>query len=82
MNRPDELIVDDPVTRRQQRNAVVLGLILGAACLALMVACIIIFGSHGLPKDPKEWKRLQQQRAAAAGTDQTAPLPPQKDQTR
>ncbi len=71
----------DAVAARQQRHAMMLGLCLGAACLALMVACIIIFSNTGLPKDPKEWKRLQQQRSAAAA-DQTEPTQPQKDQTR
>jgi hypothetical protein len=56
----------------------VLGLILGSGFLALVVTCIIIFKANGLPKDPKEWKRLQEQRSAL-GTGTTEP---QKDQTR
>lgn len=42
----------------------VLGLILGAVVVALMVALIIFFSRHGLPKDPDAWQRLQQQRSA------------------
>ncbi len=70
--------IDDPIDPRQRRQALVLGLGLGAACLALMVACIIMFSTNGLPKDPKEWKRLQEQRSAAG----TASDQPEKDQTR
>jgi hypothetical protein len=68
----------DPIPARQRHRAVVLGLCLGAACLALLVASIIIFSNTGLPKDPKEWKRLQQQRAASSepGAAQTPKDPP------
>ena len=55
----------DPVDPRQRRNARVLGLIIAGAFLATVTTCIIIFKEHGFPKDPKEWKRLQEQRAAA-----------------
>ena len=58
-------INDDPVDPRQRRNARVLGLIIAGAFLAVVTICIIIFKEHGFPKDPKEWKRLQEQRAAA-----------------
>ena len=51
----------DEVRRRNAR----LGLALGAACLALTVTFIIIFTRYGFPKDPKEYKRLQQAQAAA-----------------
>ncbi len=83
MNSYPEPSGDLQVIARQQRQALMLGLALGAACLALMVGFIIIFSSSGLPKDPKEWKRLQQQRSAA-GADRSEPTPPQpqKDQTR
>ncbi len=53
----------DPVDPRQRHQAMVLGLCLGGACLALIITCIIIFSNIGLPKDPKEVKRLQQQEA-------------------
>ena len=80
------------VEQRQRRQATILGLSLGAGCFSLMVACIIIFSQKGLPKDPKEWKRLQEQRAAAEAaaptnkvkasvtTDQVEPQ--HKDQTQ
>lgn len=68
----------DPVDPRQRRQARVLGLIIGGGFLALVVTCIIIFKANGLPKDPKEWKRLQEQRSAL-GTESAAP---QKDLTR
>lgn len=81
MNQPDDIVDNGTVAVRQRHQAMVLGLCLGAACLALMVACIVIFSSTGLPKDPKEWKRLQEQRSAAAA-DHLEPPQPQKDQTR
>jgi hypothetical protein len=68
----------DPVDPRQRQQARVLGLILGGGFLALVVTCIIIFKANGLPKDPKEWKRLQEQRSALG----TGSAEPQKDQTR
>lgn len=61
MNAPDQ----DPVDPRQRRHARVLGSIIAVGFLALVTTCIIIFKEHGFPKDPKEWKRLQEQRAAA-----------------
>lgn len=53
--------------RRQLR----LGLALGAGWLLLVAIFVILFRTHGLPKDPQEWRRLQQLRAA--GSD--APVP-------
>lgn len=80
------------VEQRQRRQATILGLSLGAGCFSLMVACIIIFSQKGLPKDPKEWKRLQEQRAAAAAAASADKVkasvttekvePQQKDQTQ
>lgn len=78
------------VEQRQRRQATILGLSLGAGCFSLMVACIIIFSQKGLPKDPKEWKRLQEQRAAAAASADKVKAsvttekvePQQKDQTQ
>lgn len=71
--------VDDPVDPRQRRHARVLGLLVGGGFIALTVTCIIIFNARGLPKDPKEWKRLQEQRSAAeakqAQDDVLAPAP-------
>jgi hypothetical protein len=61
MNTPNTMSVE----QRQRRQATILGLSLAAGCFSLMVTCIIIFSHKGLPKDPKEWKRLQEQRAAA-----------------
>jgi hypothetical protein len=61
MNTPSTMTVE----QRQRRQATILGLSLAAGCFSLMVTCIIIFSHKGLPKDPKEWKRLQEQRAAA-----------------
>ncbi len=69
----------DPVDPQQRRRARALGLIIGGAFIALVVTFIIIFSTNGLPKDPKEWKRLQEQRSATGtGSEQ----PQQKDQTR
>jgi hypothetical protein len=48
-----------------RRRVTRLGWTLGLACLALTVAFIIIFSRNGFPKDPKEYKRLQQAREAA-----------------
>jgi hypothetical protein len=42
-----------------------LGLAVGAAVLALVVVFIFLFSRYGLPKDPKEWRRIEQQRSAA-----------------
>jgi hypothetical protein len=76
-NGPESI---DPVDPRQRQQAKLLGLCLGVACLALITACIIIFSTIGLPKDPKEWKRLQQQEAdkEALGAD----IAPQKDESK
>ncbi len=65
------------VTSSQQHRANVLGLYLGGAIIVFIIAMIIIFSNYGLPKDPKEWKRLQQQNAdkGAIGAD----VAPQKD---
>ncbi len=64
----------------QQHRANVLGLCLGGAIIFFIIACIIIFSNYGLPKDPKEWKRLQQQNAdkGAIGAD----VAPQKDESK
>lgn len=45
-----------------------LGLALGAGVVALVVIFMLVFKRHGLPKDPQEWRRMEQQRSAAAGT--------------
>ena len=42
-----------------------LGLALGAAVLALIIIFMFVFKSHGLPKDPQEWRRLEQQRSGS-----------------
>lgn len=69
----------DPVDPQQRRRARTLGLIIGALFVSVVVAFIIIFKFNGLPKDPKEWKRLQEQRSAVGtGNEQ----PQQKDQTK
>ena len=70
----------DPVDQRQRQHARRLGLIIGGGFVAVVVICIIIFSTYGLPKDPKEWKRLQEQRAAI-GTE-SAVQPQQKDPTK
>ncbi len=83
----------DPVDPRQRRQARVLGLLVTGAFLALVAACFIMFSINGLPKDAKEWKRLQERRSAAeadkaaqsapASTTVTTPQPsPDKDSTR
>jgi hypothetical protein len=41
-----------------------LGLAIGAAILAFIVVLMLVFSRHGLPKDPKEWRRIEQQRSA------------------
>lgn len=55
----------DPVDPTQRRRARILGLLVGGAFLALVGVFIAYFSVHGLPKDPKEWKRLEERRAAA-----------------
>lgn len=45
-------------------DPVKLGLLVGAAVVALTVVLMFVFGRYGLPKDPKEWKRIEQQRSA------------------
>ena len=52
--------VVDPI---QQRHANKLGFGLGAVVILFIVVCIIMFSNFGLPKDPKEYKRLQLQEA-------------------
>ena len=41
-----------------------LGLALGAAVIALIIVLMLVFSRSGLPKDPKEWRRQEQQRSA------------------
>lgn len=41
-----------------------LGLAVGAAVIGLTVGLMILFRTYGLPKDPKEWRRIEQQRSA------------------
>jgi hypothetical protein len=41
-----------------------LGLAVGVAVVALVIAMMIVFSVYGLPKDPKEWRRIEQQRSA------------------
>jgi len=55
----------DPVDPRQRRQARVLGFVVTSAFLALVAGCFIMFSINGLPKDAKEWKRLQERRSAA-----------------
>jgi hypothetical protein len=45
-------------------NPVKLGLALGAFAVAMTIALMLVFARHGLPKDPKEWRRIEQQRSA------------------
>jgi dolichyl-phosphate-mannose--protein O-mannosyl transferase len=55
------VISNDIIEQQQRKHARTLGLCLGAGFLSLVVVCIIIFSQVGLPKDPKEWKRQQEQ---------------------
>ena len=64
----------DPVDPRQRRHARVLGLLVAAAFLAVMGGFFTVFSLNGLPKDPKEWKRLQERRSAAE-TEKAAQAP-------
>lgn len=57
--------LNDPVDPRQRRHARMLGVLVTAGFLALVVVCFIMFSINGLPKDAKEWKRMQERRAAA-----------------
>lgn len=41
-----------------------LGLAIGACVIALIVILMLVFSRSGLPKDPKEWRRIEQQRSA------------------
>ena len=41
-----------------------LGLAIGVAVLALIIILMLVFSRNGLPKDPKEWRRIEQQRSA------------------
>ncbi len=52
--------IPQPATPEQRRRADRLGLILGLVALGLTAGFIAIFTLHGLPKDPTEYKRLQQ----------------------
>lgn len=66
----------DPVDPRQRRHAVMLGVIVGGAFVAVMIGFIILFSINGLPKDPKAWKRLEERRAAAEAEKKAAITPP------
>lgn len=41
-----------------------LGLAIGAVVAILVVVLMLVFSRTGLPKDPKEWRRQEQQRSA------------------
>ncbi len=60
MSAVPEPRLDPEIARRANR----LGLYLGAACLALTGAFIIIFMVNGLPKDPAAYRRLLNQQEA------------------
>lgn len=60
----------EPATPEQRRRADRLGLMLGLVAIGLTAAFITIFTIHGLPKDPTEYKRLQQDaQSRAASTE-------------
>ena len=42
-----------------------LGLVLGLVVVALIIFFIIMFTRNGLPKDPDEWRRIEQQRSTS-----------------
>ena len=42
----------------------VLGLAIGAGIIIFIVVLMLVFSRSGLPKDPKEWRRIEQQRSA------------------
>ena len=69
---------DAPIPPALARRNLLLGLGLGGLSLALMVGFIIIFTHAGLPKDPKEWKRLQAAAAAGATTPDGAAKEPSR----
>jgi hypothetical protein len=41
-----------------------LGLAIGAGVVALIILLMLVFSRSGLPMDPKEWRRIEQQRSA------------------
>ncbi len=41
-----------------------LGLAIGAGVIALIILLMLVFSRSGLPMDPKEWRRIEQQRSA------------------
>jgi len=45
-------------------NPTKLGLAIGSAVLIFIVILMLLFSRSGLPKDPKEWRRIEQQRSA------------------
>lgn len=51
---------DEPVPGPIRRRNIVLGLLIGAACILIITVLIIFFDRGGLPKDPQVWKRMQQ----------------------
>lgn len=61
-------------TPEQRRRNIVLGLILGGIVLGMIVAFILTFRRHGLPKDPEVWKRLTQERSAEAAPPAGDPI--------
>jgi hypothetical protein len=56
----------DPIPEAMCRRADRLGLVLGAAVIALLVGCMALFHAYGLPKDATEAKRLEQRAAERA----------------
>ncbi len=59
---------DDPVPAEMRRRNLILGLGIGAFCLAQVVFYMIFFRTNGLPKDPKVWQEQQARQSAAQGT--------------
>ncbi len=55
--------MSEDADRRMNPNK--LGLVLGLVVVALIIFFIIMFTRNGLPIDPKEWRRIEQQRSTS-----------------
>lgn len=71
MTAPGAQDLEPQVRARANR----LGLALGAACLALTAVFFIIFWYNGFPKDPAEYRRELNRKAAQESQGGSVPRP-------
>ena len=69
----------EPLPTAQRRRNVVLGLAIGALCIAQIALFMILFKHNGLPKDPKIWRDMQARDAQRNPPADDRPAPAAND---